>query len=126
MYRRCDIATLPAAIAWLCRTFGFEQHLVVTGDDGSVRYAQLTFGEGMVMVVPVEDTAFDQLMKQPEEAGGAETQICYLFVEDVGAHYTRAKAGGAEILLDIEDADSQRARLFVPRSRGPYLELRHL
>jgi uncharacterized glyoxalase superfamily protein PhnB len=96
---------VPAAIAWLCRTFGFEQHLVVTGDDGSVRYAQLTFGEGMVMVVPVEDTAFDQLMKQPEEAGGAETQICYLYVEDVGAHYTRAKAGGAEILLDIEDAD---------------------
>ena len=97
---------LPAAIAWLCRAFGFEQHLVVTGDDGSVRYAQLTFGEGMVMVVPVEDTAFDQLMKQPEEAGGAETQICYLYVEDVGAHYTRAKAGGAEILLDIEDAGS--------------------
>jgi uncharacterized glyoxalase superfamily protein PhnB len=97
---------VPAAIAWLCKAFGFEKHLVVTGDDGSIRYAQLTFGEGMIMVVPVEDTAFDQLMKQPEEAGGAETQICYLFVEDVGAHYTRAKAMGAEILLDLDQGDS--------------------
>jgi uncharacterized glyoxalase superfamily protein PhnB len=97
---------VPAAIGWLCRAFGFEKHLVVTGDDGSIRYAQLTFGEGMIMVVPVEDTAFDQLMKQPEEAGGAETQICYLYVADVGAHYTRAKAGGAEILLDLDQGDS--------------------
>jgi uncharacterized glyoxalase superfamily protein PhnB len=97
---------VPAAISWLCRAFGFEKHLVVTGDDGSIRYAQLTFGEGMIMVVPVEDTAFDQLMKQPEEAGGAETQICYLYVADVAAHYTRAKAGGAEILLDLDQGDS--------------------
>ena len=97
---------VQAAIAWLCGAFGFEKHLVVTGDDGSIRYAQLTFGEGMIMVVPVEDTAFDQLMKQPEEAGGAETQICYLFVENVAAHYDRAKAGGAEILLDLDLGDS--------------------
>jgi uncharacterized glyoxalase superfamily protein PhnB len=97
---------VQAAIAWLCAAFGFEKHLVVTGDDGSIRYAQLTFGEGMIMVVPVEDTAFDQLMKQPEEAGGAETQICYLYVENVAAHYDRAKASGAEILLDLDLGDS--------------------
>jgi uncharacterized glyoxalase superfamily protein PhnB len=97
---------VPAAIAWLCRAFGFEKHLVVAGEDGAVRYAQLTFGEGMIMVVPVEDTAFDQLMKQPEEAGGAETQICYLYVEDAGVHHIRAKAAGAEIVLDIEGEGS--------------------
>jgi uncharacterized glyoxalase superfamily protein PhnB len=96
---------VPKALTWLCQAFGFEKHLVVAGDDGAVRYAQLTFGEGMIMVVPVEDTAFDQLMKQPEEAGGAETQICYLFVEDVSSHYARAKAGGAEILLDLDQGD---------------------
>jgi uncharacterized glyoxalase superfamily protein PhnB len=97
---------VQAAMAWLCGAFGFEKHLVVTGEDGFIRYAQLTFGEGMIMVVPVEDTAFDQLMKQPEEAGGAETQICYLYVENVGAHYDRAKAAGAEILLDLDLGDS--------------------
>jgi uncharacterized glyoxalase superfamily protein PhnB len=96
---------VPTAMTWLCQAFGFEKHLVVAAEDGAIRYAQLTFGEGMIMVVPVEDTAFDQLMKQPEEAGGAETQICYLYVEDVGSHYARAKAGGAEILLDLDQGD---------------------
>jgi uncharacterized glyoxalase superfamily protein PhnB len=97
---------VPAAIAWLCNAFGFEKHLVVTGEDDFIRYAQLTFGDGMVMVVPIEDTAFDQLMKQPEETGGAETQICYVSVDDVGAHYARAKAEGAEILLEIDPEDA--------------------
>jgi uncharacterized glyoxalase superfamily protein PhnB len=26
----------PVAIEWLCRAFGFEKHLVVPGDDGSI------------------------------------------------------------------------------------------
>jgi len=96
---------VAAAIDWLCRAFGFERHLVVPDDTGAVRYAELTFGDGMIMLGPVEDSAFDKLMTQPEDAGGAETQICYLFVEDAGAHCDRAKAAGAEIVLDIEEED---------------------
>jgi uncharacterized glyoxalase superfamily protein PhnB len=97
---------LPAAIDWLCKAFGFERHLVVPGDNGSIRYAQLTFNGGMVMLAPVEDSAFDGLMTQPAETGGAETQICYLFVEDANNHYARAKAAGAEIVFDLGDGRS--------------------
>ena len=93
---------VAAAIDWLCKAFGFERHLVVPGDNGAIRYAELTFGDGMVMLGPVEDSAFDKLMTQPEDADGAETQICYLFVADAGAHHARAKAAGAIIVLDIE------------------------
>jgi uncharacterized glyoxalase superfamily protein PhnB len=96
---------VAAAIDWLCRAFGFERHLVVPDDTGAVRYAELTFGDGMIMLGPVEDSAFDKLMTQPADAGGAETQICYLFVADAGAHCDRAKAAGAEIVLDIEEED---------------------
>ena len=96
---------VAAAIDWLCKAFGFDRHLVVPGDDDAVRYAELTFGDGMIMLGPVEGSAFDKLMTQPEDAGGTETQICYLFVEDAGAHYERAKAAGAEIVLDIEEED---------------------
>ena len=96
---------VAAAIDWLCKAFGFERHLVVPDENGAVRYAELTFGDGMIMLGPVQDSAFDKLMTQPEDAGGAETQICYLFVEDAGAHCTRAKAAGAEIVLDIEEED---------------------
>ena len=35
---------VAAAIDWLCNAFGFEKHLVVSGDSGAVRYAELTFG----------------------------------------------------------------------------------
>src|SRR6202162_4280916 len=101
--RYSDVA---AAIDWLCNAFGFEKHLVVSGDDGAVRYAELTFGSGMIMLGPVEDSGLDKFMTQPADTGGAETQICYLFVADAAAHCARAKAAGAEIVLDIEDADS--------------------
>ena len=94
---------VPAAIAWLCRAFGMEEHRVVAGADGAPCYAELTFGGSMLMVAPIEDTAFGRLMVQPDEIGGVETQVCYLFVEDAQAHYVRAKAAGAEIVLDIED-----------------------
>ena len=33
-----------AAIEWLCEAFGFEKHLVVPGDDGTIVHAQLVFG----------------------------------------------------------------------------------
>ncbi len=94
---------VAAAIDWLCNAFGFERHLVVPGEAGVVCYAQLTFGDGMIMLGPVDDSAFDGLMTQPADTGGAETQICYLFVEDAAAHCARAKTAGAEIVLDIEE-----------------------
>jgi uncharacterized glyoxalase superfamily protein PhnB len=96
---------VAAAIEWLCGAFGFERHLVVPGEDGAVRYAELIFGDGMIMLGPVEDSAFGGLMTQPADAGGAETQICYLFVADAAAHRARAKAAGADIVLDIEEED---------------------
>ena len=40
----------PAAIEWLCTAFGFEKHLVVPGPEGTIAHAQLTFGNGMVMI----------------------------------------------------------------------------
>jgi uncharacterized glyoxalase superfamily protein PhnB len=94
-----------AAVEWLCKAFGFERHLVVPGENGTVVHAQLTLGSGMIMLGPVLDTAFGRLMKQPDEIGGAETQTAYVVVEDADAHYARAKAAGAEIVLEIKDED---------------------
>lgn len=93
---------VPAAIAWLQNAFGFETHRLVKGAKGPVVYGELKFGSGMVMIAPVQETPFGKLMVQPDEIGGVETQICYLFVDDAPAHLARAKAAGAEIVLDIE------------------------
>ena len=53
----------PAAIEWLCDTFGFEKQLVVPGDNGVIEHAQLSFGNGMIMLGSVIDSEFGRLMK---------------------------------------------------------------
>ena len=97
----------PAAIEWLCENFGFEKQLVVPNDDGTIAHAQLSFGNGMIMLGSVleVETEFGRLIKQPDEIGGAETQSAYIIVSDADAVYTRAKNAGAEIVIDIKDED---------------------
>jgi uncharacterized glyoxalase superfamily protein PhnB len=40
----------PAAIERLCQNFGFEKHLVVPGEGDPIVHAQLSFGNGMIML----------------------------------------------------------------------------
>ena len=96
---------VAAAVDWLCAAFGFEKQTVVAGESGAIVYAQLTFGRAMLMLAPVRDTPLDKFMKQPDEVGGAETQCCYFVVADADAHYARAKEGGTEIVLEVQDDD---------------------
>ena len=95
----------PAAIDWLCQVFGFEQQLVVPNPDGTIAHAELSFGNGMIMLGSVADTEFGRLMKQPDETGGAETQSAYVIVSDADLVYARAKAANAEIVRDIKNED---------------------
>jgi len=97
----------PAAIEWLCEAFGFEKNLVVPNEDGTIAHAQLSFGNGMIMLGSVlrTETAFGHLMKQPNEVGGAETQCAYVVVSDADAVYARAKAAGAKIAIEIKDEE---------------------
>jgi uncharacterized glyoxalase superfamily protein PhnB len=97
----------PAAIEWLCETFGFEKQLVVPNEDGTIAHAQLSLGNGMIMLGSVlnADTEFGLLMKQPDEIGGAETQCSYMIVSDADAVYARARAAGAQIVIEIKDED---------------------
>jgi len=94
-----------AAIEWLCKAFGFERHLVIPGENGAVAHAQLTFGNGMIMLGSAREDEFGQCVKPPRETGGIGTQSAYVIVEDADAHYARAKAAGAEIVMEVEDQD---------------------
>jgi uncharacterized glyoxalase superfamily protein PhnB len=93
-----------AMIEWLCRAFGFEKNAVYMGSGETVSHAQLTLGGGMVMIGSVENgSGASVLMVQPSEVGGRETQAPYLVVEDCDAAYARAKAEGAEIVMELEE-----------------------
>ena len=91
------------AIDWLCNVFGFTRHAVHEGSGGSVEHAQLTLGGGMIMLGSIRDNEFSKYIVQPNEIGGRETRSDYLVIDDVKAVYERAKAAGAEILLDLRE-----------------------
>ncbi|WP_282609949.1 VOC family protein [Pelagibius sp. Alg239-R121] len=107
----------PSAIDWLCQAFGFEKHMVIPGEDGSIIHAQLTLGNGMIMLGSVRDEEqrdYDRLITQPDDVGGGNTQAAYIEIEDIDAHYERAKAAGAKIVIDIADQD-HGGRLYTCR-----------
>jgi uncharacterized glyoxalase superfamily protein PhnB len=93
----------PAAIEWLCRAFGFEKHLVVPDETGGIAHAQLTFGNGMIMLGSGRDDEYGKLVRSPRQSGGVGTQSVYVIVADADVHYRRAVAAGARIVMDIVD-----------------------
>ena len=97
----------PAAITWLCETFGFEEQLVVPGENGAIVHAQLSFGNGMIMLGSTAsiDNEYTKLITQPEDIGGAQTQTIYVVVDDADTVYDRVKAAGMEVLMDLKEED---------------------
>jgi uncharacterized glyoxalase superfamily protein PhnB len=93
------------AIEWLCRAFGFEKQAVYEGEAGVVEHAQLTFGNGMLMLGTARDDEFGRLVKTPAEVGGVATQGLYVVVADPDAHCAMARAGGAKIVMELHDED---------------------
>jgi uncharacterized glyoxalase superfamily protein PhnB len=95
-------ADAPAAIKWLCDAFGFEKHTVYVDEKGGIAHAQLTLGNGMIMLGSARKDEFGTLQKTPRELG-ATTQSAYIIVNDPDALYERAKQAGAEIVMELAD-----------------------
>jgi uncharacterized glyoxalase superfamily protein PhnB len=93
------------AIDWLCHAFGFEKHLVVPGENNTVAHAQLTFGNGMIMLGSARHDEYGHLVRPPQDAEAACTQSPYIIIADADVHYRRAVAAGAKIVMDIKDED---------------------
>lgn len=91
----------PAAIDFLCRAFGFTRHAVYADENNPaiVHHAELCLGKAMVMLGSVVPDPSQKLYgwKTPKEAGGVTCSL-YCVVDDLDAHYERAKAAGADII----------------------------
>ena len=93
LYKDCD-----AMLGWLADAFGFEEVLRYTGEEGYVNHAEMKTGEGRIyMGDPGDD------YRNARDVG--ETFGIYVLVEDVNAHYERAKAAGAEVTEEPADQD---------------------
>lgn len=101
-------ADAPAAIAFLCDAFGFQKRAVHTDDADPriVHHAQLVLGDAMIMLSTAQDSPWTKAsgMKTVAQAGG-NTQAPYVIVQDVDGHCARARAAGAEIIMEPEDQD---------------------
>ena len=93
----------PAAIDWLCQVIGFERHAVYEGENGTIAHAELTLGNGMIMLGSQKDDEYGRSFKSPAELGGFETRSAYIVVPDADAVHARAVASGAPIIRPLQD-----------------------
>lgn len=93
---------LPRAIEWLGRAFAFEVKYIGSPEGGVISYAEMSYGDSVVLLGAVDGSLSSLVMKQPDEVGGAETQTCYVIVDDLMGHRVRALDAGADILFDID------------------------
>jgi len=83
-----------AAIKFLTEAFGFEKTAEVPGDNGTIIHAEMTFGNGTIML----GTSTHDI-PAPAEHG------IYVFVDDIDAHYKHAETAGAKIVYPPESTE---------------------
>jgi uncharacterized glyoxalase superfamily protein PhnB len=89
IYPFMRFADTDAALEWLSQAFGFEEREVYRNDEGRIQHAEISLGPGIVML----------------GQGDPASHGVYVAVDDVDAHYERAKSAGAEMVREIEDTD---------------------
>jgi len=87
-----------SAIDFLTRAFGFEE-VMRMDDEGVVNHAELRLGDDSIMLgYPGEG------YKNPRNADH-RSALVHIYVDDVNAHFERAKAAGAEIVMEPTDQE---------------------
>ncbi|MGH7288290.1 MAG: VOC family protein [Myxococcota bacterium] len=89
-----------AAIEWLEKAFGFTTRLKVEDGAGGIVHSELELGDGVVMVASAREAR-----RSPRSLGGANTQALFVYVDDVDAHFARARAGGAQVVSEPSNRD---------------------
>src|SRR5579862_8316212 len=97
MYPYLRYRDAPEAIAWLERAFGFQPHMVMPNEDGTIAHAEVRLGDGFIMLASPHGPVPP---RQPDPLD-AERSL-YVNIADVDAHYARALAAGATIARPLE------------------------
>lgn len=86
-----------AAIAWLERAFGFELSMLIEDAQGGLAHSEMRFGDAVVMI----GNEWSEDHKSPKSIGGKNTQTVHIQITtDIDAHCERARAAGADILME--------------------------
>jgi len=98
-----------AALAWLSRAFGFRERARMVGEDGRLSHGEMEAGEGMIMLAtPSPHYQGPKRHREECEAARRWSEVPFIidgvlvYVDDVDAHFDRARDAGATILSEVE------------------------
>jgi PhnB protein len=99
-----------AAMDWLARAFGFRETLRMLTKDGRLSQGEMEAGDGGVIMLanPTPDYQSPKHHRETCEAAAAWSKVPYIidgvlvYVDDVDAHFERAREAGALILSGVE------------------------
>lgn len=86
-----------AALEWLSRAFGFVERTRIATPEGPIGHAEMTLADGLFMMGHPGPE-----YRNPRRSGAGSANV-YVYVDDVDAHFARAKEAGAEIVEEPTD-----------------------
>jgi uncharacterized glyoxalase superfamily protein PhnB len=91
---------IRAALEFLERAFGFREipSSRVEDADGAIGHAMVEFGDGLIGIGGQGGHG-----AMSPKSGGIESQYISVYVDDVDAHYERARSAGARIANGLRD-----------------------
>jgi PhnB protein len=101
----------PAALDWLARAFGFRERARMLGEGGRLSHGEMQAGDGVIMLA-TPSPHYHGPKRHREECDTARrwSEVPYIidgvlvYVDDVDAHFERAKSAGATILSPVEQS----------------------
>lgn len=98
-----------AAMDWLATAFGFREISRMVDDAGRLAHGEMETGYGVIMLAsPTPDYESPERHRKTCEAARKWSEVPWVvdgimvLVDDVDAHYSRAKTAGARILSEPE------------------------
>lgn len=101
MYTSLRYRDARKALQWLSDAFGLERGNVYPEEGSRVDHAEMFFGTGGIMFGSLGNPHDYGI----EASDAHETHGIYAAVDDIDAHYARARAAGAEIVRDLQETD---------------------
>ncbi len=103
----------PAALDWLARVFGFRERARMLAKDGRLSHGEMETDHGLIMLAtPTPEYQGPKQHRESCEAAALWSTVPYIidgvlvYVDDIEGHFERARAGGANILSDLEASEN--------------------
>jgi uncharacterized glyoxalase superfamily protein PhnB len=102
----------PGAMDWLARAFGFREVARMVAPDGRLSHGEMEAGHGLIMLAsPTPDYQSPKHHRGTCEPAAKWSEVPYIidgvlvYVDDVDAHFERARSAGATILSGVDSGE---------------------